>query len=110
MRVSLGCHTRRSTIRGMSDHPSASCASASCASASCASASCGRGSRPGGSYHSDPERGALSLMLVVMFVVLAALAGIVVDGGAKLTADENAVALAQEAGRAGATTVNVSSA
>lgn len=49
-------------------------------------------------------------MLVVLFVVLAALAGIVVDGGAKLTADENAVALAQEAARAGATTVNVSSA
>jgi hypothetical protein len=49
-------------------------------------------------------------MIVVMFVVLAALAGIVVDGGAKLTADENAVALAQEAARAGATTVNVSSA
>ncbi len=47
-------------------------------------------------------------MLVVLFVVLAALAGIVVDGGAKLTADEDAVAVAQEAARAGATTVNVS--
>ncbi len=49
-------------------------------------------------------------MIVVLFAVLAALAGIVVDGGAKLTADETAVALAQEAARAGATTVNVSSA
>ena len=58
----------------------------------------------------DADRGALSLVIVVLFVVLAALAGIVVDGGAKLTADETAVALAQEAARAGATTVNVSSA
>jgi hypothetical protein len=58
----------------------------------------------------DGERGGLSLMIVVLFVALAALAGIVVDGGAKLAADENAVAAAQEAARAGATTVNVSSA
>jgi hypothetical protein len=58
----------------------------------------------------DGERGALSLMVVVLFVALAALAGIVVDGGSKLAADENAVALAQEAARAGATTVSVSSA
>ena len=47
-------------------------------------------------------------MIVVLFAALAALAGIVVDGGAKLDADENAVALAQEAARAGATTVNLS--
>ena len=47
-------------------------------------------------------------MVVVLFAALAALAGIVVDGGAKLDADENAVALAQEAARAGATTVSVS--
>ncbi|HEY2506788.1 MAG TPA: TadG family pilus assembly protein [Streptosporangiaceae bacterium] len=58
----------------------------------------------------DRDRGALSLMVVVLFVALAALAGIVVDGGAKLTADESAVALAQEAARAGATSVNVSTA
>jgi Flp pilus assembly protein TadG len=58
----------------------------------------------------DNDRGALSLMIVVLFVALAMLAGIVVDGGAKLTADENAASLAQEAARAGATTVNVSSA
>jgi Flp pilus assembly protein TadG len=49
-------------------------------------------------------------MIVVLFVALVVLAGIVVDGGAKLTADENATALAQEAARAGATTVNVSQA
>lgn len=80
MRLSLRRHTRGSTISGMPDR------------------------------NHDAERGGLSLMIVAMFVVLAALAGIVVDGGAKLTADENAVALAQEAARAGATTVNVSSA
>ena len=56
------------------------------------------------------DRGGLSLMIVVLFVPLAALAGIVVDGGAKLNADENAVALAQEAARAGATTVDQSAA
>jgi hypothetical protein len=78
MRLALGCHTRRSTISGMPD------------------------------LNHDGERGALSLMIVVLFVVLAALAGIVVDGGAKLAADETAVALAQEAARAGATTVDVS--
>ena len=59
---------------------------------------------------SGRDRGSLSLMVVVLFVPLAALAGIVVDGGAKLTADENAAALAQEAARAGATTVDRSAA
>jgi len=49
-------------------------------------------------------------MIVVVFVMLVALAGIVVDGGAKLIADEHAVSLAQEAARAGATTVDVSTA
>jgi Putative Tad-like Flp pilus-assembly len=80
MRLSLKCHTCRDTISAMPDR------------------------------NHDGERGGLSLMIVVLFVVLAALAGIVVDGGAKLTADETAVALAEEAARAGATTVNVSSA
>ena len=80
MRLSLRCHTRRGTISGMPDR------------------------------NHDGERGGLSLMIVILFAVLAALAGIVVDGGAKLTADETAVALAQEAARAGATTVNVSTA
>jgi hypothetical protein len=56
------------------------------------------------------QRGALSLMVVILFVALAALAGIVVDGSAKLEADQNAVALAQEAARAGATTVDESAA
>lgn len=58
----------------------------------------------------NSERGALSLMIVVLFAVLVALAGVVVDGGAKLTADENAVAVAQEAARAGAAVVDRSSA
>jgi hypothetical protein len=56
----------------------------------------------------DPQRGSLSLMIVVLFAALAALAGIVVDGGAKLTGDENAAAVAQEAARAGATSVDAS--
>src|SRR5215469_6196470 len=63
---------------------------------------------PGGQAAAD--RGALSLMIVILFVALTALAGIVVDGGAKLDADERAVALAQEAARAGATTISASSA
>jgi hypothetical protein len=67
------------------------------------------GDQPAGSL-TERDRGGLSLMIVVLFVVLVALAGIVVDGGAKLAADENATALAQEAARAGATTVNVSTA
>ncbi|HUB38041.1 MAG TPA: TadG family pilus assembly protein [Streptosporangiaceae bacterium] len=58
----------------------------------------------------DHERGALSLMIALLFVPLAALAGLVVDGSAKLEADQNAVALAQEAARAGAATVDRSSA
>jgi hypothetical protein len=41
-------------------------------------------------------------MLAVMFVALIGLAGIVIDGGAKLSAAENAAAIAQEAARAGA--------
>jgi Flp pilus assembly protein TadG len=58
----------------------------------------------------DSDRGALSLMIVVLFVAFIALAGIVVDGGAKLDADENAYGLAQEAARAGATSVDTSTA
>jgi hypothetical protein len=54
--------------------------------------------------------GSLSLMVVILFVALAALAGLVVDGGAKLAGDENAAAVAQEAARAGATNLDVSSA
>jgi hypothetical protein len=76
--MSLRCHTGRSIISGMSNH------------------------------HGDAEGGGVSLMIVVLFVALMALVGLVVDGSAKLAADENAVALAQEAARAGATTVDVS--
>jgi hypothetical protein len=54
----------------------------------------------------DRERGTITLMLLVMFVALLALAGIVIDGGAKLAQAENANALAQEAARAGAGQVN----
>jgi Flp pilus assembly protein TadG len=56
------------------------------------------------------ERGSLTLLLAVMFVALLALAGIVIDGGAKLTAAENATAIAQEAARAGAGIVSQSTA
>ena len=52
------------------------------------------------------ERGSFSLMLVIMAVALLALAGLVVDGGAKLDEAENASAVAQEAARAGAGMVN----
>jgi hypothetical protein len=45
-----------------------------------------------------------------MFVPLVALAGIVIDGGARLLAAENAAAVAQEAARAGAGMVNRSAA
>jgi Flp pilus assembly protein TadG len=54
----------------------------------------------------DADRGSLTLMLAVLFVALLALAGVVIDGGAKLTAAENAAAVAQEAARAGAGMVN----
>ena len=56
------------------------------------------------------ERGTITLMLLVMFVALLALAGIVIDGGAKLAQAENANAYAQEAARAGAGMVNQSKA
>ena len=59
-----------------------------------------------GERGSRAERGSLTLMLAVMFVALVALAGIVIDGGTKLTGAENATAAAQEAARAGAGIVN----
>lgn len=55
---------------------------------------------------SAADRGSITLMLVVLFVALIALAGIVIDGGAKLNQAENATAIAQEAARAGAGMVN----
>jgi Flp pilus assembly protein TadG len=59
---------------------------------------------------SDRERGSITLMLAALSVALIALAGIVIDGGAKLRAAENADAVAQEAARAGAGIVNQSTA
>lgn len=56
------------------------------------------------------DRGALSLLLAVLFIPLACLAGLVVDGGAKLNADQNAIGIAQEAARAGAALVDPSTA
>jgi Flp pilus assembly protein TadG len=50
----------------------------------------------------DAESGSLTLMLVVLLVALLALAGLVLDGGAKLNAASTAAAVAQEAARAGA--------
>src|ERR1700684_1483757 len=58
----------------------------------------------------DGERGSITLMLAALSVALIALAGIVIDGGAKLRAAENADAIAQEAARAGAGIVNQSTA
>jgi Putative Flp pilus-assembly TadE/G-like len=66
--------------------------------------------RAAGPGDGDRERGTITLMLLVMFVALLALAGIVIDGGAKLDQAENANAIAQEAARAGAGMVNQSKA
>jgi hypothetical protein len=54
------------------------------------------------------EQGSLTLMLAAMFAGLLAMFGIVIDGGIKLSAAENADAVAQEAARAGAGMVNQS--
>src|SRR5580692_7232064 len=72
--------------------------------AAAAEDACGSEMTSAGPVPPDGERGALSLMIVALI----ALAGIVVDGGAKLAAYQNAEALAQEAARAGATSVDVS--
>lgn len=56
--------------------------------------------------HGTGERGSVTLMLLVLFLALIALAGIVIDGGGKLNQAENANAIAQEAARAGAGNVN----
>jgi hypothetical protein len=58
----------------------------------------------------EGDRGSLTLFLVVLFAGLLALAGIVVDGGAKLAAAENASSVAQEAARAGAGIISRSTA
>lgn len=57
-------------------------------------------------WRSASDTGSITLMLAVLFVALIALAGIVIDGGAKLNQAENATAIAQEAARAGAGMVN----
>ena len=57
-------------------------------------------------WRSASDSGSITLMLAVLFVALIALAGIVIDGGAKLNQAENATAIAQEAARAGAGMVN----
>jgi hypothetical protein len=72
--------------------------------------------RGSAAWHPDPpshpgtERGSITLMLAAMFVGLLALFGIVVDGGTKLDAAQNADAVAQEAARAGAGRVSQSAA
>ena len=66
----------------------------------------GSGSR----HRGDGDRGALTLMVAILFPVLVALAGLVIDGGTKLNDAENAYAFAQEAARAGAGQVNRSTA
>ncbi len=64
------------------------------------------GAAEGEPMRDDGQHGGITLMLVVLFVGLVAMAGIVIDGGAKLTEFENAAAAAQEAARAGAGIVN----
>jgi len=53
------------------------------------------------------ERGSISLTLVVMVTVLLVAVGLVVDGGAKLRAVQQATAVAGEAARAATQQVNV---
>lgn len=54
-----------------------------------------------------PEDGSVTLMLVVMVSALLVAVGLVVDGGAKLRAVEQATAVAGEAARAATQQVNV---
>lgn len=49
-----------------------------------------------------PDRGSITLLMVVLFIALLAAVGLVVDGGAKLRAARQATAVAEEAARAGA--------
>jgi Flp pilus assembly protein TadG len=56
------------------------------------------------------DSGSLSLMLAVLMVAMLAVAGLVIDGGRKLDAAQEAYAIAQEAARAGADQVNTSAA
>lgn len=54
----------------------------------------------------DGERGSVTLMLVVMVVALLIAVGLVVDGGAKIAAVQQANRVAAEAARTGAQLVN----
>jgi Putative Flp pilus-assembly TadE/G-like len=53
------------------------------------------------------DRGAITVFAVLLLTMLLLAAGLVVDGGAKLTAARQAAALAEEAARVGAEQVNV---
>ena len=53
------------------------------------------------------DRGSLTLFAVVLALGLLAMTGLVVDGGAKLTAQRRANHLAEQAARAGAQAVDV---
>jgi len=55
----------------------------------------------------DPERGSLTLFAVVLALGLLAMAGLVIDGGAQLTAQRRANHLAEQAARAGAQAVDL---
>ncbi len=56
------------------------------------------------------ERGSVIRLFVILFPAVLAMAGLVIDGGAKLRAEVNATAIAEEAARAGAGMVNRSTA
>lgn len=53
-----------------------------------------------------PDRGSLTVFTAVLAVALLALAGLVIDGTGKLRAARHADAVAEEAARAGADTIN----
>jgi len=54
----------------------------------------------------DPDRGSITAYLLIMTVALVVLAGLVLDGGAALTAHGTAADTAQQAARAGADTLD----
>ena len=56
---------------------------------------------------SDNERGSLTLFAVVLAFGLLTMVGLVIDGGAKLTAQRRANHLAEQAARAGAQALDV---
>ena len=59
-----------------------------------------------GDGHGDGDAGTITLFLVPIVLAVLAVAGLVYDGGAKLTAGRRADSLAQEAARAGAEQVS----